>query len=180
MKLVVALSILAFATQTQPLAAQQPQLPPHVQQVRSWLPTDTETLVVANVSATAEKRSLFSLGRMLVSQPILKPLDELVDELAIDWAIHAGRNFRTASAFGTQVQEGVSVVRYTQPLTAELLAQIHDALSKEPQSKQTKFGDHEAYAFPISKTGREGWAKVLDWEGRFVVLLDQLHDHQSQ
>lgn len=173
MRLVVTLSILAFATPTQPLSAQPPQLPPHVDQVRSWLPTDTETLVVAGVPAKAEKPSLHGLGRMLATQPILKPLDEVVGDLAIDWAIHAGRNFRTASAFGTQVQEGVSIVRYTQPLTADLLSQIHDALSKDPQSKKTKIGDHDVYAFPISWNGREGYAKELDWEGRFVVLLDE-------
>ena len=173
MRLVLTLSILAFVTQTQSLSAQQPQLPAHVQQVRSWLPADTETLVVATNAGKAHDPSLYSLGRLLVRQPILEPLDELVDDLAIDWGIHAGRNFRTASAFGTQVQEGVSVVRYTQPLTANLLSQIHEALSKDPQSKKTKIGDHDVYVFPISKQGREGWAKEQDWEGRFVVLLDE-------
>ena len=110
---------------------------------------------------------------MLVTQPIVKTLDELVGDLAVDWAIHAGRNFCTASAFGTQVQEGVSVVRYSKPLTADLLSQIHDALSKNPQSKKTKIEDHDVYVFPISWKGREGYAKQQDWEGRFVVLLDE-------
>jgi len=152
----------------------------YVSMVLRWLPTDTETLIVAKDFTLPDyprRRSnkhvgFAHVGRSLAVGPRPEPLKEGLANQRVRWAIHGGRNFDVVSAFGTVRQEGASIIRLEAELPEEKIQDLRNRL-RSVATDVRSLSQHEVYVFPPNRDEMESWVKLKPWQGKYVVLPDR-------
>lgn len=164
-------------------AADSPPLTPDMQRFLSWLPEDTETLVVAQ-SFTIPGEDQAGKERVFIGVPFekllpLSAIDPLLGKDKTMWrhfagrkislAMFGGRHFESVSSFGSLRYEGCSILSFAEASavgSADWFAQLRDKATEV-----RKIGLRDVLVFP-SGTVMEPWIKPKKWQGTYLVRLD--------
>ena len=126
-------------------SATAPTISPDLVETLRWLPAKTDAILVAQDFELPKTRfplegaslgddpfvmalRLLAIGRGLAHDPLNDALDRVAGR-RVDFALHAGREFFGASAFGSCGYSGCHVIRFYQPL-ADAAAGLSQALRK--------------------------------------------------
>jgi len=154
---------------------EQQRLPDYVSKALHWLPTDTETLLVAtDFSLTNDPRppsDIVHIARMLAVGPLPAPWREFLSNKRVAWVVQGGRNFDELSAFGGVRREGASVIRLEHELSQEESQQLHNNL-RDAADDVRSISENQVFVFPADRDQMAPSVKLKSWQGEFVVLLD--------
>jgi hypothetical protein len=155
-------------------------LPQDVEQIMAWLPTDTESLIVARSFEMGQHLEGLLDAEVVDLKPMffsvaLMDLEVLNDQLKlplpqkrVKLAVTGGRNAEGVSAFGEVRKESCSIVVLEKPL-GDGAGKWKAALRAKAEKKRT-IVDEEVFVFR-SFTAMEPIFKPKEWQGTYVVLL---------